>query len=254
MNAKKILIGVMALAMVLPILNSPNKVLTNDSVVSADEETINGLNSNEYENTVNSVICLLNEYRVSNGLQPVKTSPLMQEMAKQRAKEMEQTDLSHNRPDGSVCFTIFDENNVVRGLGGENVAKGQDSPESVMDSWKNSEYHNANMINPDFTHVGVGVTYYEGVYYWVELLCSTEDEKIVSEEYFPTVDTTNTDTDYNFDVNNDDDVNVLDLLLEKKAILNIESVETYNYDINNDDSINVLDLLLIKKEILKVLD
>lgn len=45
---------------------------------------------------------------------------------------------------------------------GENIAAGQQSPADVMASWMNSPGHRANILNPDFTHLGVGVEVYQG--------------------------------------------------------------------------------------------
>lgn len=40
--------------------------------------------------------------------------------------------------------------------GGENVAAGQDSPESVLQAWMSSDGHRNNILNPVFTYMGVG--------------------------------------------------------------------------------------------------
>lgn len=45
---------------------------------------------------------------------------------------------------------------------GENIAAGQQSPADVMASWMNSPGHRANILNPDFTHLGVGIEVYQG--------------------------------------------------------------------------------------------
>ena len=41
--------------------------------------------------------------------------------------------------------------------GGENIAQGQRSAQSVHDAWMNSEGHRANILNCDFTAIGVGL-------------------------------------------------------------------------------------------------
>jgi uncharacterized protein YkwD len=40
---------------------------------------------------------------------------------------------------------------------GENIAKGQTTPQSVMTSWMNSSGHRANILNANYTQIGVGV-------------------------------------------------------------------------------------------------
>jgi uncharacterized protein YkwD len=50
---------------------------------------------------------------------------------------------------------------------GENIAKGQQSPEDVMNAWMNSDGHRKNILNPDFTEIGVG--YVKGdTTYWTQ--------------------------------------------------------------------------------------
>jgi uncharacterized protein YkwD len=40
---------------------------------------------------------------------------------------------------------------------GENIARGQNDPQAVMTSWMNSSGHRANILNANFTYLGVGV-------------------------------------------------------------------------------------------------
>jgi uncharacterized protein YkwD len=53
---------------------------------------------------------------------------------------------------------------------GENVAAGQTSPAEVVEGWMSSESHCSNIMNPDFTEVGIGYAYAEGTYwtYWTQ--------------------------------------------------------------------------------------
>lgn len=40
---------------------------------------------------------------------------------------------------------------------GENIAGGQRTPEAVVEAWMKSPGHRANILNPDFTEIGVGM-------------------------------------------------------------------------------------------------
>jgi len=83
--------------------------------------------------------------------------------------------LSHTRPNGTSCFTVLSELGVGYSASGENIAAGQKTPQAVMESWMNSSGHKANILNPDFTHIGVG--YAEGGNYgtnWVQLFVRTK--------------------------------------------------------------------------------
>ncbi len=52
---------------------------------------------------------------------------------------------------------------------GENIAAGQADPDSVMQSWLDSDGHCANIMNPDFTEIGVGF-YPDSGPYWTQAL------------------------------------------------------------------------------------
>ena len=58
-------------------------------------------------------------------------------------------------------------------MSGENIAWGQKTPEEVMKGWMNSEGHRANILNKNYTSIGVG--YYQnagGVNYWTQIFTS----------------------------------------------------------------------------------
>ena len=79
---------------------------------------------------------------------------------------------SHDRPDGQSCFTILDELGIECSYMAENIAYGYDSPEKTMEHWINSPPHYENIMNPDFTEVGIGYYYDEsisGEYFWTQM-------------------------------------------------------------------------------------
>jgi uncharacterized protein YkwD len=52
---------------------------------------------------------------------------------------------------------------------GENIAYGYSTPASVMSAWLNSPGHKANIENPSYTSIGVGVAANaQGIYYWTQ--------------------------------------------------------------------------------------
>lgn len=52
---------------------------------------------------------------------------------------------------------------------GENIAMGYPTAEAVMDGWMNSDGHRKNILNSDFTKIGIGVYSSGGTLYWVQL-------------------------------------------------------------------------------------
>lgn len=112
----------------------------------------------EYE-----VLSLVNQERVRNGLEKLSWGDTCAEAAEIRANELVQL-YSHTRPDGTPWNTACDspDNNNVY-VEGENLAVGSSavSPETTVATWMNSEAHRANILNPDFTKLSVGV-YFDG--------------------------------------------------------------------------------------------
>ena len=53
---------------------------------------------------------------------------------------------------------------------GENIARGQKTPSSVMDSWMNSSGHRANILSSSYSSIGVGYAVADdGRAYWVQI-------------------------------------------------------------------------------------
>jgi uncharacterized protein YkwD len=67
-------------------------------------------------------------------------------------------------------FKERSENNGYEGWKslGENVAKGQRTVDEVISSWMGSPGHCANIMNPDFTEVGMAQYEKEGTVYWTQ--------------------------------------------------------------------------------------
>lgn len=118
---------------------------------------------------IQRVVDLVNAERAKEGLSPLTVNLNVQAAAQVRAKECEQY-FSHTRPNGSSFATALWEQGVTYKSAGENIAWGQRSPEEVMNAWMNSPGHRKNIMNPNFTTIGVG--YYEnakGTDYWCQL-------------------------------------------------------------------------------------
>lgn len=123
-----------------------------------------------------AVISLANKLRVENGLEPLKVYAKLTDAARYRALEMyENKYFSHKRPDGSPWYTVYlREIPMEITRIGENLArvsrgadKERQSPEDWIDMWVNSPEHYKTMMNPAYTHIGVGIyqTEVNGVYY-----------------------------------------------------------------------------------------
>ena len=115
------------------------------------------------------VVRLVNIERGKAGLAPLELDAQLSAAAQVRAEEID-IDFSHSRPDGSSGFTVLKEMGISYRAVGENIAKGSPTPERVVQGWMNSAGHRANILNENFTVIGVGV--YEdaaGIMHWVQL-------------------------------------------------------------------------------------
>ncbi len=117
----------------------------------------------------NQVVKLVNEERAKAGLSPLSVNSKAANAAQTRAREIEKS-FSHTRPDGSSFNTALTEAGVSFRGAGENIAYGQTTPQQVMEGWMKSSGHRANILNANYTSIGVG--HYKngaGVDYWTQL-------------------------------------------------------------------------------------
>ena len=146
-----------------------NSTPENNTGNGSTEENVPEVDITDEHAFIKEVVDLVNAERVKEGLAPLTISLDVQAAAMVRAKECEQL-FSHTRPNGSSFATALKEQGVSYRSAGENIAWGQRSPEEVMKAWMNSSGHRANIMNPNFTTIGVG--YYEnanGTDYWCQL-------------------------------------------------------------------------------------
>lgn len=117
-----------------------------------------------------AVIEMVNKERKAAGKSELQADDTLNEIAAKRAKELAEK-FSHNRPDGSSCFTAYDDAGYTNyKAAAENIAYNySDSAADVMKMWMNSSGHTANILNDDLTKIGVGFYESGGKYYWVQV-------------------------------------------------------------------------------------
>ncbi|MBA8927361.1 uncharacterized protein YkwD [Kutzneria viridogrisea] len=117
----------------------------------------------------NEVLALVNKERRANGCGDLHWDDRLALAARKHSQDMAVRNyFSHDTPEG------VDPWQRIKAVGyadpsGENIAAGQNSPESVMTSWMNSPGHRANILNCSFKALGVG-EYKGGSYgfYWTQ--------------------------------------------------------------------------------------
>lgn len=106
-----------------------------------------------------AVVRLLNEFRARMNLPRLRSDERLRSAARAHSKDMARRDFcAHENPDGVTPAARMQAAGYPA-PGAENVARGQESPRSVMDAWIASPGHYANLVNPQFTRIGVGVSF-----------------------------------------------------------------------------------------------
>ncbi|MCB1217161.1 hypothetical protein KDL44_07195 [bacterium] len=108
------------------------------------------------------VLRLTNVERERYGLPPLERSRHLDYVAQAHARDMGLRDYFSHTSQG-YGLSPFDRMNAVQtayyDTAGENVAAGQRTPQEVLIAWMGSSGHRANILNPSFTHIGIGVYY-----------------------------------------------------------------------------------------------
>lgn len=141
------------------ILKNKNlKKFGNNGYHCVDTVKING--KKDYKQAY-KVLALVNQQRAKKGLAKLKMDAKLLNAAMQRSAETAVL-FAHTRPDGEDCFSASDL------MSAENIACGQTSASSVMDSWMNSPGHKANILSSGSKSIGIGCFVHNGTYYWVQ--------------------------------------------------------------------------------------
>ncbi|MCX7780880.1 MAG: CAP domain-containing protein [Negativicutes bacterium] len=104
-------------------------------------------------------VSLLNADRALNGLPALKVNPNLVLLARNYAQDMINRDyFSHYNPEGQSPFDRMRQYGIRYSYAGENLAINR-SVEAAEIAFMNSPGHRANILNPNYTEVGIGVRY-----------------------------------------------------------------------------------------------
>lgn len=129
--------------------------------VPADDATESTLSFEE------QVVALVNEQRAANGLAPLTLSQTLSNAARAKSQDMHDNNyFSHTSPTYGSPFEMLSTFGISYRTAGENIAMGYATPEAVMNGWMNSAGHRANILNANYTQIGVG--YVADGNYWTQ--------------------------------------------------------------------------------------
>lgn len=113
------------------------------------------------------VVDLTNQERAKQGLPALKVDLTLSKVAREKSLDMQKNNyFSHTSPTYGSPFDMMKKFGVTYRTAGENIAKGQRTPQEVVNAWMNSSGHRANILSTKFTHIGVG--YVAEGNYWTQ--------------------------------------------------------------------------------------
>jgi uncharacterized protein YkwD len=118
------------------------------------------------EQLTDSTLCLLNAQRARRGVRPLRADGRLALAAERHASDMERRHyFSHSSRDGSTFVDRIRRAGYLRRASswfvGENLAWGagrnRSTPRGIVAAWMASPPHRANILNPRFREIGIGV-------------------------------------------------------------------------------------------------
>lgn len=153
---------------------------------------------------------------------------------------------------GDLFITIIDAGLIPYSRAGENTAGGSDTAQETFNQWKGSPVHWHAIMNPDYTHIGVGCAYEKDStfkYYWDQIFIATD--KTLDGQYIP--ESQETVPVGSGDVNGDSEINSFDLITINKYIakeIEFNEAQMQSADLLQDGIITVFDAAVLRKYIL----
>lgn len=118
----------------------------------AQPAPVHGLSSDEQK-----MVDLVNQERVSRGLKPLQVDMDLVKLARMKSQDMVDNNyFSHTSPTYGSPFQMMKDYGVSYRTAGENLA-GAPNVNTAHTNLMNSDGHRANILNPDYTHIGIGI-------------------------------------------------------------------------------------------------
>lgn len=104
------------------------------------------------------LIALTNQKRQEQGLSMLKHNPILDEAARLKAVDMFANDYwAHVAPDGTTPWHWFKVAGYDYYMAGENLARDFNTSAGVVNAWMASSTHRENILQHDFTEIGLAV-------------------------------------------------------------------------------------------------
>ncbi len=105
-----------------------------------------------------AVLSLTNSARAQNGLAPLASNSQLVQAAALKAQDMLAKDyFAHTSPQGLNSWHWFKQAGYNYKTAGENLAIDFSDSNAVFSAWMASPSHRANILDPDFTEIGIAI-------------------------------------------------------------------------------------------------
>ena len=215
-------------------------------------------NAGQLQDYIEVMVSMVNDARVAEGLNEVYIAPVLNDYAQIRANELPQR-FSHDRPDGTGCFSVMKNDGFFYNFAAENIAAGNMSPAATFEQYMNSANHRKNILAVDMTHIGVGYCFDPTAapepdqtvftYYWSMFLIGSYDafSTPVSYEgqYIPVRETGDADGSKQIDAG--DATRIMQYSAKRSAGGDPQVTDAFvkAADVNSDGKINAVDASIV---------
>ncbi len=140
------------------------------NIETSTETTTSSSSSSNQSSIANQVLNLVNSARAKENLAPLKLNLALSNVAQAKSEDMQKNNyFEHTSPTYGSPFDMIKKFGISYSSAGENIAKGQKTAEAVVNAWLNSEGHRANILNKNFTDMGLGYVNTGGTTYWTQM-------------------------------------------------------------------------------------
>lgn len=121
-------------------------------------------------NVEREILALVNAERQRAGVRPLSLNSRLTTAAQRHAEDMARTrQFSHTGSNGSSVRDRATASGYRSSYVGENIGMGYINATAVMNGWMNSPGHRQNILNSNYTELGVGLVQGQGGLYWVQV-------------------------------------------------------------------------------------
>ncbi|MDB0438373.1 sporulation protein [Clostridioides difficile] len=151
--------------------NKPEDNNNSDSNNKPEDNNSSDSTTGNFSAYQKEVVDLVNVERSKAGLNPLTLDADVSNVATKKSQDMiDNNYFAHNSPTYGSPFDMLKKFGISYKTAGENIAMGQKTPKEVVNAWMNSEGHRKNILNPNYSKIGVGVAQKSGgSIYWTQI-------------------------------------------------------------------------------------